>query len=313
MTLTTSQSLDLDRLEKVSHLPGKITARCPACAEEDRDRSGNHLVQFDDGRFTCVIDEGHRPRIWELVGIRRPLDPMELERRRAEFIRRKREERELGRRRQAARKALPELVRKWQWHPAEIWEDSPTRPTPAIDDPRIFLASVFHHDAIVWTGEVEQSGENYRDRWRTTAEWFDSPITEVGPMITPCTWEEGIVNRARSNVSTSPFVVLDFDGRKDWKPRDQADLDRHITESLAIVRWLYEYRRWNLAAIVHTGNKSIHAWFAHPGEDLVAGLRESLDVLGIDQSLIGHSEHPARLPGQVHAKGGKTSRVLWLR
>jgi len=132
-------------------------------------------------------------------------------------------------------------------------------------------------------------------------------------MVTPSTWKPGTVSRKRENVASSPYLVLDFDGPKGWKPRDEDDLDRHIAESLAIVRWLKECRGWNLAAIINTGNKSLHAWFDHPGEALVEGLRESLDLFGIDPSLIGHPEHPARLPGQVHAKSGKTSRVLWLR
>jgi len=123
----------------------------------------------------------------------------------------------------------------------------------------------------------------------------------------------GTISRKRENIIAAPFIVFDFDGKPGWKPRDQADLDQHIADSLSIVRWLKEDRRWNLAAIVHTGNKSIHAWFAHPGEVLVESLRQSLDTLGIDKSLIGYPEHPARLPGQVHAKSGRTSRVLWLR
>jgi hypothetical protein len=132
-------------------------------------------------------------------------------------------------------------------------------------------------------------------------------------MVTPSTWKTGITSRKQENIASAPYVILDFDGPKGWKPCDQADLDRHIAESLAIARWLKDDRRWSLAAIVHTGNKSIHAWFYHPGDALVASLRESLDTLGIDKSLIGHPEHPARLPGQVHAKSGKMSRVLWLR
>lgn len=311
--MTTETSLDIDRLEKVRHLPGKITARCPACAEEDRDRTGNHLALFDDGRFTCVIDEGHRPRIWELVGIRRPLDPLEQARGREEFIRRKREERDLERRRQSARKALPELVRKWKWDQADLWHDSPTHPADAADDPRLFLASLFDPEAIVWTGQVTQSGEMHGDRWRTVTDWFNASTEEVGPMVTPSTWRPETVSRKRENIIDAPFVILDFDGQPGWKPRDQADLDRHLDESLAITRWLKEDRRWNLAAIVHTGNKSIHAWFDHPGDVLVKSLRQSLETLGIDKSLIGHPEHPARLPGQAHGKSGIISRVLWLR
>jgi hypothetical protein len=312
MTPTESQSLDLDRLEKVRHLPGKITARCPACAEEDHDRTGNHLVVFDDGRFTCIADEGHRRRIWELVGIRRDLNPVEDARRREEWIRRKREETEQERKRQAAQKALPALVKRWAWDPADVAKDSPMDPEEG-DCPRGFLLTMFRPQALVWTGQVHDSGERHADRWKTVWQCLHEPAENIGPMVTPSTWKPGTVSRTRENVAAAPYVILDFDGPKGWKPHNQADLDRHIAESLAIVRWLKEDRQWNLAAIVYTGNKSLHAWFDHPGESLLSSLRESLPILGIDKSLIGHPEHPARLPGKVHDKSGKMSRVLWLR
>jgi hypothetical protein len=311
MTSTEQQSLDLERLEKVRHLTGKITARCPACAEEDHDRTGNHLVIFDDGKFSCIADDGHTRRIWELVGIRRELAPAEQERNRQEFIRRKREEENLRRRQLAARDALPELFKRWAWNPDDIKADSPLEPWEG-DCPRAFLLSRFRPNQIVWTGQVKDSGEHHADRWKTVWQWLHEPAANIGPMVTPSTWKPGTVSRKRENVVSAPYLILDFDGPKGWTPRDQADLDRHIAESLAIVRWLKEDRRWTLAAIVDTGNKSLHAWFDHPGDALVKGLRESLDLIGIDPSLIGHPEHPARLPGQVHNKSGRTSRVLWL-
>ena len=310
MTSTASHSLDLDRLEKVRHLPGKITARCPACAEEEHDRTGNHLVIFDDGKFSCIADEGHRRRVWKLVGIRRDLDPIEQEQRRQEFIRRKHEEQVQERRRRAAQSAIPSLLRKWKWHPDEVKSNSPTRP---CDDPRLFIASMFQPQAFVWTGQVTESGINHADRWRTPTDWSNASAEEVGPMVAPSTWKRGAVSRKRQNVATEPYIILDFDGPKGWTPHDRADLDRHIAESLAIVRWLKEDRLWNLAAIIHTGNKSLHAWFDHPGDKIVDSIKPSLKTLGIDPSLIGHPEHPARLPGQVHAKSGNTSHLLWLR
>lgn len=312
MTSTESQSLDLDRLEKVRHLPGKITARCPACAEEGHDRTGGHLVVFDNGRFSCIADEGHRPRIWELVGIRQPLDPVDEARRRDDWIRRKREEQERERRREAAQTALPALVSKWAWCLEDVKEDSPLDPEEG-DCPRAFLLTRFRPDRIVWTGQVHDSGERHSDRWKTVWKWLHEPAENIGPMVTPSTWRPGTVSRRRENVASSPYLILDFDGPKGWKPRDKDDLDRHIAESLAIVRWPKEDRQWNLAAIIDTGNKSLHAWFDHPGETIVNPTRPALDLLGIDKSLIGHPEHPARLPGQAHAKSGKTSRVLWLR
>jgi hypothetical protein len=68
--------LDLSRLENVRHHGAKVIARCPACAEVENDRKGEHLFIEPGGRFGCVVfpdAEGrkHRQRIFELVGIKR--------------------------------------------------------------------------------------------------------------------------------------------------------------------------------------------------------------------------------------------------
>ncbi len=68
-------SLDPSRLENRQEREGKVTARCPACGEEDQDRKGEHLVLYPDGRFACVVYPGeggasHRQRIWVLAGDR---------------------------------------------------------------------------------------------------------------------------------------------------------------------------------------------------------------------------------------------------
>lgn len=63
--------LDPDRLEKVRRRGSKITARCPACAEMEQDRTGDHLAIFADGGFACVVcpqDRAHARRIQQLAG-----------------------------------------------------------------------------------------------------------------------------------------------------------------------------------------------------------------------------------------------------
>jgi hypothetical protein len=66
--------ISIDRLQSVKQGKGKITARCPACAEGGRDAKGNHLCVFDDGKFACVVHPGeaghpHRQQILKLVGV----------------------------------------------------------------------------------------------------------------------------------------------------------------------------------------------------------------------------------------------------
>ena len=65
-------SLDLSKLQCLQNLPGKIIARCPACAEAGGDKKGNHLVIYPAGQYGCAAyqgDELHRKRIMRLAGI----------------------------------------------------------------------------------------------------------------------------------------------------------------------------------------------------------------------------------------------------
>src|SRR5690349_18383027 len=54
------------------HSDGKITARCPACAEKGKDKKGEHFAIFSGGEFACVAHPGsagkaHRARILKLA------------------------------------------------------------------------------------------------------------------------------------------------------------------------------------------------------------------------------------------------------
>ncbi len=63
--------LNLDRLEKVRQRGSRTFARCPACAEIDRDRAGDNLVIFGNGCFACAAfqgDRGHARHILQLAG-----------------------------------------------------------------------------------------------------------------------------------------------------------------------------------------------------------------------------------------------------
>lgn len=70
-TTNTLMKLELDRLEKVRKRGSRTFARCPACAEIDRDSAGDNLVIFASGCFSCAAfqqDRGHARRILELAG-----------------------------------------------------------------------------------------------------------------------------------------------------------------------------------------------------------------------------------------------------
>jgi hypothetical protein len=71
--------LDLDSLERVRRRGSNTIARCPACAEADGDRKGEHLFINEKGQFGCVLYPGqdgqkHRQRIFELAGVKEMRD-----------------------------------------------------------------------------------------------------------------------------------------------------------------------------------------------------------------------------------------------
>lgn len=317
----TTPSLDPSLLAKVRHhASGKVTARCPACGEGGGDRTGNHLVIFPDGRFACAAypgDRDHRSRIHALAGVRAEVRMASRERR--EW--RRQAAREQQRKQQAAtitdaiRSHRQALVSRYAWHPSDVWEDSPQR----LDDPLIshcprhFLATLFPPDALLWTGEVHHSGQAaHASRWKTAADW-QVTTDLIGPMTTPAIWQPGTCSRTATHVINAPFTVLDFDGFDGIKPATPAELHHHLHASLALIRWLRECFHWQLAAILHTGGKSLHAWFRTPPPEVLESLRHAADPLGIDRGLIGRPEHPCRLPGQLHRGSGNLSSVRWLQ
>jgi hypothetical protein len=316
---TTDPHLDLTRLEKVRPMGGKTTARCPACAASGNDRAGDHLVILPSGKFGCTVgrDREHRREIFALVGIRgeRQPDP----RRDREWREQRDKERHLAEYRQhlidTAREKRSAIIARHPWEPEDLWEGSPQRLDSELvtSDPRHLLDTLFPRDSLLWAGEVFHSGTRHADRWRTVADWLTSPLSEIGPMTSPAVWKPGISNRTGENVIGAPFVVADFDGFDDQKPKSPAEISEHIRASLAITRWMREGLGWSLAAIISTGGKSLHCWFHTPPPAVLLTLRDSATALGIDPGLVGRPEHPCRLPGQIHEKTRQRSRVLWLQ
>jgi hypothetical protein len=315
-------TLDLARLEKLRRLTnGDVISACPACRESGRDRKGDNLRVFSSGAFHCISfqnDKEHNSRIFALVGIKSECvhDPENDREWRQCRTKERLEQQRLEAIAKKARECREALASRYAWTLADVCENSPQRIDCDLveSNPRHFLASLFTPDASVWTGEVFQSGTSHASRWRTCRQWSEaSPSEIIGPMVTPATWKAGTVSRTAANVATAPFTVLDFDGYDGLSPTTPREIEKHLAASLAVIRWLREPMQWQLAAILHTGNKSLHAWFHTPPPEVLSSLKPAASSLGMDAGLIGRPEHPCRLPGHLHAKSGKPSRVLWLQ
>jgi hypothetical protein len=316
-------SIDFSRLEKIRHLSnGDVISACPACREAGKDTDGDNLRVFTSGAYNCIVfpkDKEHNSRIFALVGIKgeRVHDPEREKQWRQHRAKERLEERKRQAIAKKAKECRERIIARYHWPLADVWDDSPQR----IDcdlvahDPRHFLVSLFPQDAIVWTGQTEHSGSHpaAEHSWKSVSEWQEFEPRLVGPMTSPATWPEGCLSRSAANVATAPLVVLDFDGFDGILPKTPQEIEKHISDSLAIIRWLRDKMQWQLAAILHTGNKGLHAWFHSPSKEVQASLKSVAKELGMDSGLIGSPEHSCRLPGHLHAKTGNLSRVLWLQ
>ena len=262
-----SFSLDVSRLDKVRQNGNKTIARCPACAEHEGDRKGTHLAIFPSGAFVCAAfpgDKEHSSRIRALVGSIGPRVGHPVSREQFAIDQRRGKVRKHLIATIAAKRA--KIISRHPWPLEDVWESSPQRiDCPLVNsDPRHFLASLFPENALVWSGDVFESGARHGHHWRTVADWQNASLTEIGPMTTPAIWKKGKPNRTEENVLSRPFVILDFDGFDGKKPETATELEKHRNDSLAIIRWIREGLHWQLAAIIWTGSKSMHAWFHTP-------------------------------------------------
>lgn len=303
--------LKIELLENVKKRNGKITARCPACAEDGKDTKGEHLTIYPDGKFGCCVFSGndgtqHRKRIYELVGdkstqkgvsryIQYHDNDIDIQKRHQIILKSKAEQK------------IKEVIRSKVWTYEDVKASSPLKVNDSnCHDPRLII-NLYPKKSVIWTGEQWQSGEKYgQERFKNREVWLDSP-SDIGSMITPSTWKPDILSRSIVNVDQNLFTVLDFDELPSFISND---VTLHQL-ALSVTRWLREELNWTLVTIIDTGNKSLHAWFDSKSCDF-DGLKNIAEVLGLDRGLIGRPEHPCRLPNVIHQKSGKRSSILWL-
>jgi hypothetical protein len=129
------------------------------------------------------------------------------------------------------------IIGRYSWPAPDVWEDSPQRIDTDLAefDPRWFLGSLFPPTALVWSGEIHESGQcgRHAGRWQTCGEWQSHPDeSRIGPMVTPAIWKSGSTSRTAERVLAAPYVVLDFDGIDGVKPETPDQLRQHLADSL---------------------------------------------------------------------------------
>lgn len=286
-------SLNLSKLEKVRERGGKLIARCPVCASQGGDSKAAHLFIGSDGGYECIRGCDTKA-IFALAGrkdgfpksgpcltarpVPKPCRVNLLDRIKEDF---------------------PASV-------ADLWESSPVRCDDDLDDAHAFLR-LYPAAAVLWiANDVRKTGRPehtlyFRTREEREAEKFTAP----GTRIAPSSFKPGSISRKQENVTQHLFAVIESDDIGEGKKYANKD------EFCSLIRWLREGCGWQLAAVVDSGGKSLHAWFRHPGYAELTQLEEYADALGLDEKFSEPSQ-PWRLPGVKREGSDTRQRLLFL-
>jgi hypothetical protein len=195
---------------------------------------------------------------------------------------------------------------------AAFWEASPVRPPEADPGPEEFcliLATLYKPTDLLFIGDRTEPG-TIKHTIRTAAEWIDVATRTVkapGPYIIPnpldgCEHDTKSGTRSRrcdAAVAVRRFVVVEFD---EMSLPDQLSFWWGTTLPVAV--------------LIHSGNKSIHAWIriegaTNPDETVRVMFDEILIPAGADST----TRNPARLsrvPGHWRADKQAPQRLIYL-
>ena len=186
--------------------------------------------------------------------------------------------------------------------PSDIRDLFHESPNPCVNVPehglwKVFLSTLYAPTDIVWMGTKFDSGEPRHARnFRTVGEWVDGD--PVGHLTSLSTFKLGSFSRGLSSVDKPKYFVVE----SDTVP---------ISQQGTAIRFCRQFAE--LGAIVHSGNKSLHAWFRRPSDPVVmAELQRIMPQLGADPTGLTNAAQPFRLPGFRREGSDRYTGLLWL-
>jgi len=98
------------------------------------------------------------------------------------------------------------------------------------------------------------------------------------------------------NIDRLPFLVIESD-------------DLKINDQPALIKFLHTFM--TLRAIVHSGGKSLHAWFDRPTDSVLTQLRSIMSELGLDMDA-SRDVQAIRMPGVLREDTGNVQQLYYL-
>ena len=195
---------------------------------------------------------------------------------------------------------LPNILHRFRWAVRDIQASSPIRTEliPPDGQFRAFTNQMFHNGDHIWCGDVSDSGKPWNAKnFRTREEWILEG-QPPGNFTCACSFKPGTFSRAKENIGSTRYLVVESDSI----PIDKVG---------AIFRYMSQRLFFKLHAIIHSGNKSLHAWFDFPQNPrIVDNLKQTLIGFQCDEKMFTASQ-PVRVPGAW--RGDKAQELLWMK
>lgn len=201
---------------------------------------------------------------------------------------------------------------------ADLWESSPTRLSDhPTGDTALLLRSLYDPEELIFIGERYDHGV-LGVTIRTAQQWIQhfgshapiKPFIMTNPLdgiLRPKESGDGKTLRGNKNVATFRYSLLEF---------DNIPIESQV-------------RFWSIinlpiVALIHTGNKSLHAWIdvqklapVYTFEAWQSIIKErlydrTLAPLGVDKAC-ANPARLSRLPGHFRDDKGQYQKLLWFR
>ena len=169
---------------------------------------------------------------------------------------------------------------------------------------RAFLNHLFEPDDNLWHGEPFQSGH------ADNVMQFDvagrlATCPPSAQFIAPNPFQPDTYARKTENLSDRKYFVVECDTASE-------NPEENRLRCGAVFRYAERVQPlMRLAAVVDSGNKSLHGWFEYPCEEVYSWAKAVLPALGADPATMRLAQ-PVRAPGAFRDNGA-VQHLLWLK
>lgn len=197
------------------------------------------------------------------------------------------------------RRNLDQIIAEYRWD--EIFAG----PRWNLQESFAHFLSLWQPDDHIWIGEIWDTGVNEKKNnsfhFASVAEWKSRQVNRyANHFTTGSTFKQGSVDRIKSNIVETPYVVVEFDSLS-------PDPEANKRMGAALLNYLHKLAALDLVMVVDSGNKSVHGWFRNNfSEQEKFFLRQ----IGADPQSMRPSQ-PVRLPGAIRSNG-RMQHLLWI-